>query len=139
MPNDNHPSSTAARLSLLHGVIDNPSDSVRKLVFADWLDDEGKPDQAYAFRWVAGLGLHPRVTPARGWSSWRKIPAKPPRFLLPHFLPRVVWDELSTWGKVPHVRTHHSTRQYGSFEVAFLRLAEALARLRGVIEVKPVK
>lgn len=39
---------------------DNPGDPVPLLIYADWLADHDRPDEALACRWMAKRGLHPR-------------------------------------------------------------------------------
>lgn len=129
-----HPMSD--RAPLWQAVHDYPTDPVRKLVLADWYDDFNSPDMAYALRWAAGCKLHPDVTKARQWATW--LCGSTRREDKTATLPAVVFRCLHHAHTVP-VKRHQQRRRYESMAFAFLALAEALAYLRFVVDLKPVK
>ena len=47
------------RDAFLEDVLARPEDPAVKLIFADWLDDNGRPDLAHAYRWMARRGYRP--------------------------------------------------------------------------------
>ncbi len=50
-------------------VLRNPQDATPKQVYADRLDEHGRPDLAVAYRWMAARGRHPGL---RRWPRARK-------------------------------------------------------------------
>jgi uncharacterized protein (TIGR02996 family) len=110
--------------SLLQAVIDSP-DPMHKLVYADWLEENDRLDEAYAFRWAAGRRLHPRLTPARRYASWQA--SRPgQRFRYAHDLPRIIIDAIDN-------RARHGLIQYKSLCDAFRALGYALRVLRDAL------
>lgn len=106
----------------------NPADGLPRLVLADWCDENGKPDLAYALRWSARRGRYPMVTPYRRYATWGTLlkgQHKPPH---QHQIPRLVFDLLRPVGQFSMFGHRSKTA-----EMAFERLAEALKRLRDVI------
>lgn len=118
---------------LLQAVIDDP-DPAHKYVYADWLDEHGWPDLAYAYRWAASRDHHPILTEKLRLANWCRR-HKGTRKHYPHHLPRQVYEAMANGGfggKGP-------IKRYRNLEGAFQKLSEALAMLRGIVEVKPRK
>jgi uncharacterized protein (TIGR02996 family) len=62
------------RDAFLEDVLARPEDPAVKLVFADWLEENGRPDLAHAYRWMARRGFRPgqRLRPLarKVWAWW---------------------------------------------------------------------
>ena len=74
-----------------------PQDNDLKRLFADWLEERGEGDLAFAFRWCAHYNRHPlrdHEAPRWGWASvmnvidWRKSS---------FHLPRTVHGSMMYW------------------------------------------
>lgn len=62
---------SAAYQQLLAAIEADPDDALPKLVMADFLDDHGEPDLAYAYRWCANEGKWPEFDRRRrDWDWW---------------------------------------------------------------------
>lgn len=95
-----------------HAAIDvNPEDDLPRLVFADYLDETGRPELAAGYRAVAALGKVPQrvEVPVFSFATGREVTGEEwswsyftERFLKPGYLP-------STWWAV-------CGRRYGSWE-----------------------
>src|SRR4051794_37671948 len=60
---------------LLQAIEANPDDEQAKLALADWLDDQGRGDTAYAWRWMVLFDVFPRraaKVPSRAPWSWKQ-------------------------------------------------------------------
>jgi uncharacterized protein (TIGR02996 family) len=57
-----------------------PDDSTTRLVYADWLDEAGRSDEAFAHRWMARMGLGPGLRTYTGetYRSAAQVPARRP-------------------------------------------------------------
>lgn len=55
---------------LLQVIQNNPADA--KLIFADWLEEDGQPDLAHAFRWSASHGKHPALCSNTNYWGWSR-------------------------------------------------------------------
>ncbi len=66
--------------ALVRAIRNNP-DPVHKLVYADWLEEHGQDDLAYAYRWAAHRDKHP-ASSMRSW-VWRDYPKHGPCCLPP--------------------------------------------------------
>lgn len=89
-------------------------------VLADWLDENGEPDLAFAYRWAARRGHFPRLTPKGRYAGWSAPLRGQHKLAWPHQLPRVVF------ARVKGGRSR-------SVEGAFAKLAAALAELRAAV------
>lgn len=104
---------------------------VHKLVFADWLEERGKLDEAYAYRWSGMWDKHPRkdttylYTPGDPSYVWMKCKPHPAE-VDSHRIPRLVYVALI--GGRDEEGGH--VKRYRSLEAAFLCLADALNALR---------
>jgi uncharacterized protein (TIGR02996 family) len=62
------------RDAFLEDVLAWPEDPAVKLIFADWLDENGRPDLAHAYRWMARRGYRPgqrqRPLARKPWAWW---------------------------------------------------------------------
>jgi uncharacterized protein (TIGR02996 family) len=60
--------------AFIKDILARPADPAVKLIFADWLDENGQPDLGYAYRWMARRGFRPgdRVRPLvrKPWAWW---------------------------------------------------------------------
>ena len=66
--------------AFLQEIIEHPGDPAPLLVFADWLDERGEPDLAYACRWMAARGYRPSQRQRPGirlpWAWWHEASGK---------------------------------------------------------------
>lgn len=99
-------------------------------VLADWLDEHGEPDLAFAYRWAAGRGRYPIVTPKRKWAFWSTLSRGQHKPAWPHQLPREVFHWL---------KPSRGKCRYRDVAMAFVRLAAALKRLRDCLSVPAMK
>lgn len=106
----------------------DPNDRLAQLVFADWLDENGQPRLAFAFRWAAARGRYPFVTQARKLACWSVVRKGQHRPVYSHQLPRLVYDRLRD-GAIFDMH-----RQYANVMRAFHVLADTLAVIRDVID-----
>ena len=58
---------TDALLAAIHA---DPRDHVRKLVYADWLLDQGRDDEAECWRWMGEKGRCPSLRDDGAWLWW---------------------------------------------------------------------
>jgi uncharacterized protein (TIGR02996 family) len=62
------------RDAFLEDVLARPEDVAVKLVFADWLEEAGRPYLAHAYRWMARRGYRPgyrqRPLARKVWAWW---------------------------------------------------------------------
>ena len=107
-----------------------PGDALPMKVYADWLDEQGRCNLAFAMRWAADRKRFPHVTPGGRIVSWWRQPAtrirrrggKP----TPWMLPIPVFDQVR-----PKSQPNKAVAL--SVQDAFRRLGEALAVLRHVV------
>jgi hypothetical protein len=113
--------------SLLEGCVLDPTPAP-KLVYADWLEEDGRPDTAHAFRWCARLMRHPKMTPAgrvAGWERLRMGVVWHPQRVKPHLLPWRVFDCMR-----PSQATHYGETAVMSFTRAMYALSGTLRQMR---------
>lgn len=97
-----------------------------KLVFADWLEEAGNSDLAFAMRWAGKRDRHPARSPKGRYWAWG---CSSPRanFLYDKYeIPRIVFDRLRP--------ARYGRNRAASLPVIFTRLAAALAKIRREIE-----
>ena len=115
-------------------LLNAPGDSTIMGAFADWLDEHDKHHLAFALRWAARRRLFPDISPMgrrSNWSTHRRGQYKP---AYPHQLPPLVFAQLRPLGRV-RTSTYAPPRfTSGSLMGAFAALADALRRLRDVLE-----
>jgi uncharacterized protein (TIGR02996 family) len=59
--------------SWLNAIKVNSHDHDMKLVFADWLEEQGDHDLSVAMRWCGENKRHPYCTPTARWFLWRRV------------------------------------------------------------------
>ncbi len=91
------------REQLWAAIANQPDDEVLRLVYADWLEDQGRWEQAEFVRWQVSLAARPRWDPEAVKVRWRR-----PEWLSGHpFLPDELPDLSGTpaeWAKQPFRR-----------------------------------
>ncbi len=110
--------------SLWKAIARQPGEDTPKLALADWYDDHGQPDMAFALRWCVAKGKWPyrsRYSKLAGGSWWPRK-SQPCPYNLDRWLMRAV--EPSGYACL-----------CGSAEQAVKRLAVGLARLRATLAV----
>ena len=100
----------------------NPADGLPRLVLADWYDERGRSDLAYALRWSARRNKYPRVTPKGYAAVWEPYRRHYHRQDEPHLLPSTL-----------HLRLKPNHRAK-TVEAAYMALAAALGELRRIVE-----
>jgi uncharacterized protein (TIGR02996 family) len=130
----NHPEAEA----FLRSIAAKPGDGLPRLIFADWLDDNGHHNAAAGQRWAAKHGKYPRPSgevvadpgvghhTAGGWSIGGHSPAL---LSVPHALPDPFFDtERMAGGEQRYYRTklYTSGPEPHDHERAFL---DAAARM----------
>jgi uncharacterized protein (TIGR02996 family) len=109
----------------------NPGDASLRLIYADWLQEQGREDLAIAYRWSAKHDFCPYVSPKGRIVGWHGTPPGPswlPRFIF-DFLPR---HRLVRYGHV-HGRGKRPCKHYPTVPEAFIALAAALKCLRDLL------
>lgn len=101
----------ATREDFITTMIERNGDPSTLKVFADWLEQRGECDLAYAYRWAASRGLWPCTKDGVMW-AWN-----PP------------WERM-TRATLPEFFWHRTERVVGRVEGLFQTLAATLARLR---------
>lgn len=117
-------------------IMKEPADPLNYLAYADWLEEQNRPDESFAFRWMAKHGKRPfqRLKYKSGISvpgkySWGWYRGQPRRSGVPQadppapgtaYLPRSVFAEFTSAG--------HS--YYHSWRAAVLKLADVLKIVR---------
>jgi uncharacterized protein (TIGR02996 family) len=123
-------------------ILRNPQDATPKLVYADWLDERGRPDLAFAYRWMATRGRHPglrqRPRARKPWAWWheRSLAMEYPaehddiRRSPGAFLPLLVFRAM---GPEDVLAAHAYYRTVGE---CVQGLANALKRLRDLVDLE---
>jgi uncharacterized protein (TIGR02996 family) len=123
------------RTSFLAAIAEAPDDARRWLVFADWLEEHGDPDLAYAYRWCAHFGRRPgrRANPRarKPWAWFRPLLFHPDDSADAAANPRAVLDRLA-FRAVAGPDAGESV-YYVTFAAALEALALGLRRLRDLI------
>lgn len=101
------------------------------LVFADWLEEQGEPDLAFAYRWAARRQRFPEPTFARRYWQWSARLRGQHRPVYAHQLPPIIFNNMP--GKFI-VQTSPGYVSAKSVESAFAHLSRALAKIRKEIE-----
>ena len=65
--------------SFLHAVLENPEDDATRLIFADWLDDNGQPERAEFIRLQVEGARLPLDAEGQKERRKRNCPAEPQR------------------------------------------------------------
>jgi hypothetical protein len=115
--------------ALLQRVIDECSPE-SKQVYADWLDDNGQSDLAFAYRWAARRGKYPSLSLGGRCATWYAV-MNPAHAGQSHKLPAPVIDAMAGVTDRRVTRFRNCAGVGEAFEV----LAEALAKLRRLVEL----
>lgn len=111
-------------------ILSRPDDGLPRQVFADWLDEHGSRDLAFALRWSAERKRFPHITPGGRVVTWWRQPAgrirkqggKPNRWTL-H---AAVYEQMRPRGRDNRCKSK-------TVPEAFRKLADALRVLRDVV------
>ncbi|HKI32040.1 MAG TPA: TIGR02996 domain-containing protein [Gemmataceae bacterium] len=73
-------STTAPDRPFLEAILANPEDAAPLLIFADWLEERGRSDLAFACRWMGYRGYRPgerrRPRLRKPWAWWHEKSAE---------------------------------------------------------------
>lgn len=58
------------KIALFRQVLQEPTNQEVKLVFADYLEEHGNPDLAFAYRWAAKHGKYPHIYTNGKCAGW---------------------------------------------------------------------
>jgi uncharacterized protein (TIGR02996 family) len=122
----------------LRAIAEEPTRADRWRVFADWLEEAGRADMAYACRWAARTRTRPLHCPGGGMWRWQwlcqhaaktqRVPRRPKSWCA--VLPRAVFNCL------PRARANPGQSVgYRTLAAALRDLAAALASLREMVRV----
>jgi uncharacterized protein (TIGR02996 family) len=114
--------------AFLHDIAAAPFNAAVRLIYADWLLDQGREDESYAWRWAAARKLYPYVSPKGRVIAWTCDEHANMRYRRSG-LPRHVWRVVA-----PRTGVHEFYR-CKTLPHAFLRLATALAILRAEVAI----
>ncbi|WP_439624104.1 TIGR02996 domain-containing protein [Gemmata sp.] len=120
--------------AFLAKIEEEPAEALHKLAYADWLDEQRRHGLAFAYRWAARRGHHPRVTPGikrAVWSTFRRGQHKP---AWPSQLPPLVFAQLRPLKQVTTTSYAPPNYRCRDMSIAFAALADVLQKLREVIE-----
>jgi uncharacterized protein (TIGR02996 family) len=116
-------------------ITDHPGDPAPRLVYADWLEEQGRSDEAFCQRWLVRHGKHPgnrsrpRIQARYSWAWWPEKTADDPDAPRHARLPQLLYLAL------PKASFFVSHRYYPSREAAETALRLALSTLRAVLAV----
>jgi uncharacterized protein (TIGR02996 family) len=114
-------------------VVAELSDPAPKLVFADWLDDRGFADLAFAYRWCGRRGKYPTEVVQFGteyrWRSETKSRKAPETS--PEAIPWVLFDRMAT-GRGTYQQFNY--RYFPDPLSPIVALVEPLRYVRSVVE-----
>jgi uncharacterized protein (TIGR02996 family) len=99
-----------------------------RLIYADWLLEQGREDESYAWRWATARGRYPFVSPHANdvwWCCCDMVSA------MHAALPRHAW-----WALKPRPRTLRQRYSCAGVPWAFGALAQALRRLRNEVAIR---
>jgi uncharacterized protein (TIGR02996 family) len=99
-----------------------------RLIYADWLLEQGREDESYAWRWATARKLYPHLSPKGRVIAWTSDDHWNRRYRRSG-LPRHVWRVVA-----PRTGIHEFYR-CKTLSHAFLRLAAALAILRAEVAI----
>lgn len=81
-------------------IIASPDDHTPKLMFADWLDEDGQDKLAAAYRWCGEKRKHPTFYPIYNEWSWFNKSRNP--LDSPAMLPGFLFDRIAKHNKTGH-------------------------------------
>jgi uncharacterized protein (TIGR02996 family) len=117
--------------AFLGDIAADPGNAAVRLIYADWLQEQGREDESYAWRWATARGKYPYVSPKGKsiyWDSGIWIGDREYGSL--HSLPRFIFEAL-----LPEPRGLRAKYKVGSVFQAFWALAQALRRLRDEVAI----
>ena len=120
---------------LLEAIRAEPEDDAPRLVYADWLEEQGRPDEAFCQRWMAKHGKHPgdrngpRIQARYSWGWWPEGLADDLNGPEHATLPLLVYLAL------PKARYYVGHLYYPGRKEAEAALRKALAALRELLSV----
>jgi uncharacterized protein (TIGR02996 family) len=114
---------------------ERPGDGTPRLIYADWLEEQGRSDEAFCQRWMAKHGKHPgdrrgpRIQARYSWGWWPEGMPDYPR------APRHAQLPLLVFLALPKARYEVGHRYYPGRQEAEAALRKALAALREMLSV----
>jgi uncharacterized protein (TIGR02996 family) len=114
---------------------ERPDDGTPRLVYADWLEEQGRPDEALCQRWMAKHHKHPgdrsgpRIQARYSWGWWPEGMADDPAAPQHATLPLLVYLAL------PKARFYVGHLYYPGRKEAEAALRKALTALRELLRV----
>jgi uncharacterized protein (TIGR02996 family) len=117
------------KYAFLEAIARNRDDTTTRLVYADWLDEHHRGEEAYAQRWMVAWKKWPlpRVPDASGkriikhWAWYRQSGRDD---VTPDVLPKLVFLAL------PGVKQHQVHKLYATADEAERALVEAIGQIR---------
>jgi uncharacterized protein (TIGR02996 family) len=114
---------------------ERPGDATSRLVYADWLEEQGRSDEAFCQRWMAKHGKHPgdrsrpHIQARYSWGWWEEgMPDYPP-------VPRHATLPVAVFLALPKARYYVGHRYYPGRQEAEAALRKALTTLREMLSV----
>jgi uncharacterized protein (TIGR02996 family) len=120
---------------LLADIDARPADATPRLVYADWLEEQGRADEALCQRWLVKHGKHPgdrrgpRIQARYAWGWWPEGMADDPKAPPHATLPLLVYLAL------PKARFYVGHLYYPGRQEAEAALRKALTFLRELLSV----
>ncbi len=111
------------------------ADGTPRLVYADWLEEQGRADEAFCQRWMVQHGKRPgdrrgpRIQARYAWGWWPEGMADDPQAPAHATLPLLVYLAL------PKARYYVGHRYYPGRQEAEAALRKALTSLRELLSV----
>jgi uncharacterized protein (TIGR02996 family) len=121
--------------AFLSEIDERPGDGTSRLVYADWLEEQGRSDEAFCQRWMAKHHMHPgdrsgpRIQARYSWGWWPHGMADDPKAPKHATLPLLVYLAL------PKAHFYVGHRYYPGRKEAEAALRKALAALREMLSV----
>jgi uncharacterized protein (TIGR02996 family) len=133
---------TATDNAFVEDILAHPTDTAAMRIYADWLDEQGRTDLAFAYRWMAGRGYRPgqrrRQRARMPWAWWHEYSLQEADIL--EDLPDVRRCRQS---RLPKLLFRAGGAGYGwysyhrTFPEAVAYLAAGLRRLRDIVTSEP--
>jgi uncharacterized protein (TIGR02996 family) len=120
---------------LLADIDERPADGTPRLVYADWLEEQGRADEAFCQRWMVKHGKRPgdrrgpRIQARYAWGWWPEGMADDPKAPQHGTLPLLVYMAL------PKARFYVGHLYYPGRPQAEAALRKALTFLRELLSV----
>jgi uncharacterized protein (TIGR02996 family) len=114
--------------AFLGDIAADPSNAAVRLIYADWLLEQSREDESYAWRWATARKRYPYLSPKGRILAWTCDEHRNVKYRRSG-LPRHVWRVVA-----PRCGVHDCYRCKSLFH-AFFRLATALAILRAEVAI----